>query len=85
MLKALVARFREGCRTGAFPPSPPNLPPDFKGRPEISADTTAEDVDAMKAVCPVDDALSFNDGRDVFSAADARRLAAKCALPGSTV
>jgi Ni,Fe-hydrogenase III small subunit len=63
MLKALVARFREGCRTGAFPPSPPNLPPDFKGRPEISADTAAEDIDAMKAVCPVDDALSFNDGR----------------------
>lgn len=62
MLKALVARFREGCRTGAFPPAEPNLPPDFKGRPEIAADTTAEEVEMMKAVCPVADALSFREG-----------------------
>lgn len=63
MLKALIARFREGCRTGAFPPAAPNLPPDFKGRPEIDADTTAEDVKIMQAVCPVADALAFDDGK----------------------
>lgn len=63
MLKALVARFKEGCRTGAFPPAAPNLPPGFRGRPEIDADATAEDVETMKAVCPVADALSFVDGR----------------------
>ena len=63
MLKALAARFREGCRTGAFPPAAPNLPPDFKGRPEIAADTSAEDVKAMRAVCPVADALGFRDGK----------------------
>ena len=63
MLKALVARFKEGCGTGAFPPAAPKLPPDFKGRPEIAADTTAEDVKAMRAVCPVADALFFRDGK----------------------
>ena len=63
MFKALVARLKEGCRTGAFPPAAPNLPPDFKGRPEIAADTTAEDVETMKAVCPVADALAFSDGK----------------------
>ena len=63
MLKALAARFREGCRTGAFPPAAPNLPPNFKGRPEIAADTSAEDVKAMRAVCPVADALGFRDGK----------------------
>ena len=63
MLKALVARFKEGCGTGAFPPAAPKLPPDFKGRPEIAADTTEEDVKAMRAVCPVADALFFRDGK----------------------
>jgi Ni,Fe-hydrogenase III small subunit len=63
MFKALVARLKEGYRTGAFPPAAPNLPPDFKGRPEIAADTTAEDVETMKAVCPVADALAFSDGK----------------------
>ena len=63
MFKALVARLKEGCRTGAFPPAAPNLPPDFKGRPEIAADTTVEDVETMKAVCPVADALAFSDGK----------------------
>ena len=63
MFKALLVRFKEGCRTGSFPPAAPNLPPDFKGRPEIAADTTADDVETMKAVCPVADALAFSDGK----------------------
>jgi Ni,Fe-hydrogenase III small subunit len=62
MFKALLARFKEGCRTGAFPPADPYLPPDFRGRPQIDADTSAEDVETMKAVCPVADALSHKDG-----------------------
>ena len=60
MLKAFLARMKEGCRTGAFPPSPPNLPPDFRGRPEIDAETSAEDVEAMKSVCPVEGAIGFS-------------------------
>lgn len=63
MFKALVARFKEGCRTGKFPPAAPNLPPDFKGRPEVAADTTEDDVEKMKAVCPVADALGFSEGK----------------------
>ena len=63
MFKALVERFKEGCRTGAFPPAAPNLPSGFRGRPEIDADTTAEDVETMKAVCPVADALAFSEGK----------------------
>ena len=63
MLKAFAARLGEGCRTGAFPSAPPNLAPDFKGRPVISADTTADDVEAMKAACPAADALSFRGGK----------------------
>lgn len=63
MFRALAARVKEGCRTGAFPPAAPDLPPDFRGRPELAADTTADEVAAMQAVCPVPDALSFRDGK----------------------
>ena len=49
--------------TGEFPPAAPNLPPDFKGRPEIDADATEDDISAMKAVCPVAAALFFDDGK----------------------
>ena len=63
MFKALIARFKEGCRTGSFPPAEPNLPPDFRGRPEIDAGTSAEDVAAMKAACPVENALFLENGK----------------------
>ena len=63
MFRALLSRIKEDCRTGAFPPGKPNLPPDFRGRPKLAADTTAEDVDAMKAVCPVSGALGFEEGK----------------------
>ncbi len=63
MFRALLSRLKEGCRTGAFPPGKPNLPPDFRGRPKLAADTTAEDVDSMKAVCPVSGALGFEEGK----------------------
>lgn len=62
MIKALLARLKEGNRTGTFPPAPPRLPPDFRGRPELDPGTTAEDIEAMRKVCPVDDAL-FYDGK----------------------
>lgn len=62
MLKALIARIKEGCRTGSFPPAPPNLPPEFRGRPEIDKETTEDDIAKMKAVCPSPDALCFKDG-----------------------
>jgi Ni,Fe-hydrogenase III small subunit len=60
MFRALVARFKEGMRTGKFPPSPPSLPPDFRGRPEISAEATEDDVKAMQAVCPAPGTLAYD-------------------------
>jgi Ni,Fe-hydrogenase III small subunit len=63
MFKALIARFKEGCRTGSFPATPPTLPPDYKGRPEIDADTSARDIETMKTVCPVADALRWENNR----------------------
>ncbi len=60
MLKALLARLKQGYRTGTFPPAPPNLPPDFRGRPELDAGITADEVAAMKKICPVADALAHD-------------------------
>ena len=59
MFRALLSRIKEGCRTGAFPPGKPNLPPDFRGRPKLAADTTAEDVDSMR----LDMFLSFGSAK----------------------
>lgn len=61
MLKALIARLRQGFRTGAFPlKADPNLPPDFRGRPALDAGLTADDLARAKAVCPVADALGVD-------------------------
>ncbi len=57
MLKAFFARLKQGFRTGKFPPAAPNLPPDFRGRPEIDDDISAEEFAQAQAVCPVKQAL----------------------------
>lgn len=65
MIKALIARLRQGFRTGAFPTKAgPNLPPDFRGRPALDAGLTPDNLARAKAVCPVADAL----GRDAGGA-----------------
>ena len=63
MIKALLTRLKDGFRTLPFPPDKPNLPPDFKGRPILDADTSEQDVETMKANCPVPDALGWEQGR----------------------
>ena len=61
MFKALFERVKQGFRTGAFPcGGAPNLPPDFRGRPQLAADTSAADVEKMRAVCPVPEALGWD-------------------------
>ena len=61
MFKALIERLKQGFKTGKFPMrGEPNLPPDFRGRPEIDDDTSGDEVEKMKAVCPVKGALSFD-------------------------
>ena len=81
MIKALLARIKEGCRTGAFPFEMPNLPSDFKGRPKIDASATVEDVQEMKNVCPVQEAIGFSDGKayiDMGRCIFCGRCAEKC-------
>lgn len=61
MIKALIARFKQGFRTGAFPlKAMPNLPPDFRGRPTIAADATENEIAEARKSCPVQDALGFD-------------------------
>jgi len=56
MIKALIARLKQGFRTGSFPTkSGPNLPPDFRGRPILDPSMTDDDVETMRKVCPVPD------------------------------
>ncbi len=57
MFKALFARLKQGFQTGKFPFAPPNLPPDFRGRPTIDDDISAEELARAQAVCPVRGAL----------------------------
>ena len=57
MLKALIARLRQGYRTGKFPPAEPNLPPDFRGRPQIDDDISPDEFAKAQSVCPVSNAL----------------------------
>ena len=58
MFKTLIARVRQGFRTGKFPmKGAPNLPPDFRGRPEIDDDISPEEFEKARSACPVKHAL----------------------------
>jgi len=61
MLDAFAARLKQGFRTGAFPPAPPNLPPDFRGRPKLDASMSRADVEAAAKECPSRGALGFDE------------------------
>ncbi len=54
MLKALLARARQGNRTVGFPAQPPVLPDRFRGRPEIDAAKCPEGCRVCADVCPTD-------------------------------
>lgn len=71
MLKALLARLKQGYRTGSFPAAEPQLPERFQGRPVVNADS----CDACKAcisLCPTnaiataDKAVTIDTGKCVF-------------------
>ena len=63
MLKALVARMRQGYRTYPFPGKSPSLPERFKGRPVIS-NSKCDGCEKCAAICPTD-AISI-DNKQLF-------------------
>jgi len=63
MIKSLLARIRQGYRTGSFPTkSGPNLPPDFRGRPKLDASLTEAELTEAAKACPCAGCLVMRDG-----------------------
>lgn len=52
MLDILAERLRQGRRTVAFPKAVPELPPRYRGLPELAAAPCATDCAACAGVCP---------------------------------
>jgi Ni,Fe-hydrogenase III small subunit/NAD-dependent dihydropyrimidine dehydrogenase PreA subunit len=52
MFKTLLARARQGYRTGAYPAEPPVLPELFRGRPEIDPARCIDGCSGCLAACP---------------------------------
>jgi Ni,Fe-hydrogenase III small subunit/Pyruvate/2-oxoacid:ferredoxin oxidoreductase delta subunit len=61
VLKAIVARVRQGRRTVAFPDAVPPLPDRFRGRPHLDEAKCVADCSACIEVCPTD-AVTKGDG-----------------------
>ncbi|MGD9974297.1 MAG: NADH-quinone oxidoreductase subunit NuoB [Desulfatirhabdiaceae bacterium] len=54
MLNILKNRFEQGCRTSTYPKTPVQLPPRYRGRPEINPNARADLVKQCAAACPQD-------------------------------
>ncbi len=71
MLKALLARLKQGYRTNSFPKSIPSLPEKFCGLPDITSFSMTQ-FDALNSVCPTDafttenSNLSMDIGKCIF-------------------
>jgi Ni,Fe-hydrogenase III small subunit/ferredoxin len=72
MIKALLARKQQGCRTIGYPDAKPVLPERFRGRPLVNADLCAPQCHACVDACPTDaiaiseNQLFFDLGRCLF-------------------
>lgn len=62
ILKILLARLKQGFRTGQFPYSKPNLPDNFRGRPKIERGISESEIATAANACPVKEALRFENG-----------------------
>lgn len=63
MFKAILARVKQGYKTGKFPlKGEPKLPDNFMGRPEIAADADEADAKIAAEVCPTK-AISCEEGK----------------------
>jgi len=71
MLKAILARLKQGYRTNSFPNSIPSLPEKFCGLPDITS-FSADQLYALNLVCPTDaftlenSDLSMDIGKCIF-------------------
>jgi Ni,Fe-hydrogenase III small subunit len=52
MLKTLRNRFEQGYRTSTYPKTPIELPPRYRGLPEIHQDVSQEMADKCETACP---------------------------------
>jgi Ni,Fe-hydrogenase III small subunit/ferredoxin len=71
MLKAILARFRQGHRTMAYPESPQPLPPRFRGLPVFDLSRCVEGCNICSEACPYSaisssDSLSLDMGKCLF-------------------
>jgi Ni,Fe-hydrogenase III small subunit/Pyruvate/2-oxoacid:ferredoxin oxidoreductase delta subunit len=58
MLKIMLARLKQGCRTLPFPGKEPELPQNFRGRPAFDQKLCRTGCNDCQKACPVD-AISF--------------------------
>ena len=71
MFKALIARLKQGYRTGSFPDTPPRLPERFQGRPTLDT-ALCNACGKCQAICPAkaivkhNDALAIDIGKCIF-------------------
>ncbi len=54
MLNILKNRFEQGCRTSPYPKTPVQLPPRYRGRPEINPNAPVDLARRCAAACPQD-------------------------------
>ena len=70
MLNVLKNRFEQGCKTSTYPKGEVQLPPRYRGRPQINPDASAKVASACAEACPqeaIDAAAKTIDlGRCVF-------------------
>lgn len=86
MIRALLARYRQGYRTIRFPGEPPVMPARFQGRPSVRPDGCPDDCAKCAENCPTEaikagsGTVSIDLGRCLFCG----RCAEACA-PGALV
>jgi Ni,Fe-hydrogenase III small subunit/formate hydrogenlyase subunit 6/NADH:ubiquinone oxidoreductase subunit I len=72
MIRTLLARLRQGHRTIGFPDTAPQLPPGYRGRPEIDGTRCPSGCQACVEACPTqaltdgDSGLAVDLGRCLF-------------------
>jgi Ni,Fe-hydrogenase III small subunit/formate hydrogenlyase subunit 6/NADH:ubiquinone oxidoreductase subunit I len=73
MIKTLLTRFEQGCKTNAYPRKPVSLPAEYRGLPKIDRKCSEDIVNQCCENCPQDainkERLSIDLGKCVFCGA----------------